>query len=793
MLNSLPPPALMASASVEDKVVRVRGADGGTRFLLDFDRVRVTWEPVAATQLLGIFSFRGGDRGWRDLEATAVPWAAPGEAPIGWWAVPGSPWQGLALEVIGRPDGGLDLRYRWRGEGERPTRLVISWSLGAEEGLYGLGSRTNALDQHGRVLPCWVEEGGNGKSEQPLPGVSNVPWSSHVPVPFLLSSARYGLLARTTARTTWDLGASDPARIRLTLDDPSPVLTVWAEAGPEEILSRATADMGRPRLPPEWVMAPAEWGKGGQEAVLARARRLREARVPFSTLWYEDWVGLEHGPLPGLTHMPWGRWKSDRTMYPDVAALNRELSDMGLKALGYFNPFVPQDHPERAALEGLGGVVRDTAGRPMDWMGPFGLLSMLDLWSDGLQLWLADRLQAFAEAGFSGGMVDFGEWLPHGAQLSGGRTGAKAHNEYPVAWAALHRRFWERARPDGDWLVYTRAGYTGSPAECTYMWAADQDTDWGLLDGFPSALTAILTAGLSGVPFMTHDVGGFATLGGTPRSPELLARWLAFGAFSSVMRTHSGQKPALNTQTDSSPAMLELTRFWAGWSMATLPYRHALVAEAARTGLPVMRPLWLTWPTDPLCRDLHDQYTLGQDLLVAPVFRPGSTRRRLYLPRGNWYDFWTGEIRSGGRWHEVSVPLDRIPVFVREGAMLPLLPEGIETVLEAAAPEVRDAAWARKGLRILTWPGRTGRAREVVLADGTRLVHGWEPFPHDPAERSGRERLVRWDGRTSLDLTAKDASGAWRLQIEPPPGGRAPLELAWQRLGPGQVHVAVRP
>ncbi|MEB3204302.1 MAG: TIM-barrel domain-containing protein [Candidatus Sericytochromatia bacterium] len=785
------PPA--ATVSVEGRVLRVRGGEGSTRFMVDLDRVRATWDPVAATQLLGIFAFRGGDRDWKDLPLSPLPWTEPGMAPLAWWPVPGAPWRGLALEVASRPDGGLDLKYRWVGGGDAPTRLALSWSLGAEEGLYGLGSRTNALDQHGRILPCWVEEGGNGKSERPLPGVGNVPWSSHAPVPFLLSSAGYGLLAGTTARTVWDLGATDPARLRLTLDDPSPTLSVWTGAAPDEVLARATAAMGRPRVPPAWVMAPAEWGKGGQEAVLARARRLREARVPFSALWYEDWVGLQHGPLPGLTHMPWGRWQADPASYPDVRGLNRSLNAMGLKALGYFNPFVPGDHPQRAVLEGLGGVVRDAAGHPMDWPGPFGLLSMLDLWSEGLRPWVEERLQAFAEDGFSGGMVDFGEWLPHGAVLSGGRNGATAHNAYPVAWADLHRRFWERARPDGDWLTYVRAGYTGTPASCTYMWAADQDTDWGEADGFPSALTAILTAGLSGIPFMTHDVGGFATLGGPPRTPELLARWLAFGAFSSVMRTHSGQKPALNAQTDGSPQMLELTRKWAGWSMATLPYRHALVAEAARTGLPVMRPLWLSWPADPLCRDMHDTYTLGPDLLVAPVFRPGATKRRLYLPRGTWYDFWDGSVRKGGRWHEVEAPLDHLPVMVREGAILPLLPEGIDTVLEAEDPVLRDGSAAAASLRIWTWPGRPDMQRTLTLADGTTLAHRWEPFPQDTTGRAAQVCDIPWDGRSVLERVETDASGRWSLRVTPPPGGSPPRVLSWWRRGLSRLTVAARP
>ncbi|MBM3271391.1 MAG: hypothetical protein FJZ01_27460 [Candidatus Sericytochromatia bacterium] len=721
---------------------------------------------VSAFQLFGIFQFTVRQGPWQGPESAPDRVEVHGDRIVAYYPLPAAG-ETLRLTLAAAGHGGFGIRVA-PTRPERWGRAAIRWLLAPGEGVFGLGSRTNACNQRGMRLQHWVEEGGNGKSDFPVFGVSNVPGSSHVPIPFMLSTRGYGLLANTTRRTVWDAGRDRPDVLRLEADAPDLDLTVLAGPRPADVLRRLTDRIGRPDMPPYWAMAPAEFGKGGTAAVRRKARLLRAEGIPASAMWFEDWVGLEHGPLPGLTHLPWGRWVSDPGHYPDLADLNADLERTGFKSLGYFNPFVHKDDPLATDLLATGGVLRDRSGAPLWWSGPFGLLNQVDPTHPEARAWMHARLAEFERLGFDGAMVDFGEWTPHGAVFHDGRTGADLHNAYPDLWAQVHRTFWRRARPDGDYVFYTRSGYTAAARSATYMWAADQNTDWGRDDGFPTALTAILTAGLSGVPLMTHDVAGFATLGDRASTRGLYYRWLAFGAYSTFMRTHSGQKPARNWHLERDAATLALHRRYAREHMALAPYRYAVVREATETGMPAMRPLFLEFPDDPAARAVEDQYMLGPYLLVAPVFAEGATARDVYLPPGTWFEQRSGKLYEGGRQHRVPAAIEDIPVFVREGAILPRLADDVMTLLPSADAAVPGLEAATRTLRLRCYPGPE---RTLRLADGTvvrnRPPRGWRG--------DGQVRILPAGERAGRSLVAGLPLGGdhWDVEVVGAPAGTA--------------------
>ncbi|MEB3330548.1 MAG: TIM-barrel domain-containing protein [Candidatus Sericytochromatia bacterium] len=673
------------------------------------------------------------------------------------------------------------------------SRLALGLRVDPRDRLFGFGARTNACHQAGRRVENWVQEGGNGKAEQPLFGVSNHPTASHVPLPFCLSTAGFGLTIEGARRSTWEVGLDRPSGLGVTVEGDRAALLLDVGPTPAAILRVHTARIGRPTMPPLWAFGPTEFGKGGTEAVWRKARFLREAGVPASAIWYEDWVGLEHGPLPGLTHLPWGRWVPDLGHYPDVGGLNARLEALGFKSLGYFNPFLSQGDPHAREAFERGYALKDAAGHTVFSPGPFGPVAHLDPTHAGARRWAFERLSAFERLGFDGAMVDFGEWVPPEARFADGSSGWEQHNRYPDLWAGLHRTFWEQARPDGDFVCYTRAGWTGAARAATYMWAGDQNTDWGEDDGFPTALRAILSAGLSGVPLMTHDIAGFATLGDRGVTKELYFRWVAFGAFSTFMRTHSGQKFSLNWRLDSDAETLAHHRRYARAHMALLPYRRAVVREAVETGLPAMRHLWLAFPSAREAREVDDAYMLGPELLVAPVLTPGATTRRLWLPPGTWIDWWSGRREAGGRWLEVPAPLDALPVWVRAGAAVPVWPEGVMTAVPGADPSVPGPAAVAGTLQVRLFPGP---GRRFTLAEGTRLVHqpptgaGVAATPR-AATLDGRPVALTREGRAwvvraraagrEATLEVETAAGPWRLRVEGAPG---PIGTLVARLEP---------
>ncbi len=758
----------------DDIRIPLPGRDAPFELLADLE---TRTAKLDAFQLFGIFTFleSGGEirhHALRAMNPGASRWSESRS---------GDP----SLTLLREPDGAIRIRISApRGT----TRTGLGWRLRPGERLFGLGSRTHGLQNRGRILTCWVEEGGNGKSDIPLFGVSNLTTSSHVPVPFMISSAGYALWADTSVRTRWDLGDTSPDEARLTVDSPTFDLVLFPGVSPAQALERFSARVGRPAMPPTWAFAPAEWGKGGSEAVRVKARFLREHRIPCSTMWFEDWVGLEHGPLPGLTHLPWGAWDPDRRHYPGIEGLNTELEGAGFKSLGYFNPFVPMGtrNAEDLLRAGVGGVVREANGRPMWWPGPFGMLSMLDLSDPDVLAWIGKRIMAFEQLGFDGAMADFAEWTPWRGRMRDGQDGSTWHNRYPDAWAETQRRAWLDVRPDGDFVVYHRSGYSGIASRCTYMWAADQNTDWGRDDGFPTALMAILSAGLSGVPLMTHDVGGFATLGDRGTTRELYMRWVELGAYTTFMRMHSGQKPQLNWHVMKDEATAAFVRTYATRHMDLAPYRQALVAEAARTGLPPMRPMVLAAPDEPQLWSREDQYMLGRDLLVAPVLEQAASTRSVGLPRGLWYPMPSGNPLVGGRNVNVDAPLEKIPVFARAGAILPELPDGIQTLLPSQDPDVPGLQATRGRTRLLLVPGARG---EVTLTDGTRV----EQVPPEqlPIDTGGWRATFRDEAIPGGRLTI-DEDGYLRLRAFAPAGRMTRIVLQHEAGARWEVSLLAR-
>jgi alpha-glucosidase (family GH31 glycosyl hydrolase) len=270
--------------------------------------------------------------------------------------------------------------------------------------------------------------------------------------------------------------------------------------------------------------------------------------------------------------------------------------------------------------------------------------------------------------------------------------------------------------------------------------------DWGF-DGLRSSVINGITMGLSGVSTWGSDIGGFFALLENRLTPELLKRWIEFGAVSGVMRTQANgiRVPDSPRPQVWDPEIQPVWRRWAKLRTQLYPYLAAADAQYRRSGLPIMRHLALAYPDDRRAGAVEDAFLFGPDLLAAPVVEPGATRRELYLPRGRWVDLWRsvryretdgglglGRVRvlGGGRTVTVPAPLDELPLLARAGTLLPLLTPDVDTLAEygdrASAVSLRE----RRDRRVLlAFPRGRSAAR---LEDGGRLRsrelkgRGWE-------------------------------------------------------------------
>jgi alpha-glucosidase len=261
-------------------------------------------------------------------------------------------------------------------------------------------------------------------------------------------------------------------------------------------------------------------------------------------------------------------------------------------------------------------------------------------------------------------MADFGEYLPTDTYLHNGISAEIMHNAWPALWAKCNYEALEETGKLGEILFFMRAGSTGSQKYSTMMWAGDQNVDWSLDDGLASVVPAALSLAMTGHGLHHSDIGGYTTLFEMKRSKELLLRWCDFSAFTPMMRTHEGNRPGDNWQFDGDAETIAHFARMTTVFTTLKPYLKEAVALNAKSGLPVMRPLFLHYEDDAQTYSLKYQYLLGRDILVAPVHEEGRSDWTLYLPEDNWVHAWTGETFHGGE-ITVEAPIGKPPVFYR--------------------------------------------------------------------------------------------------------------------------------
>src|SRR5450755_291833 len=347
--------------------------------------------------------------------------------------------------------------------------------------------------------------------------------------------------------------------------------------------------------------------------------------------------------------------------------------------------------------------------------------SPVDLTSERAEEWWRSLAKGVLELGVEGLKADDGDgyYIPDHVRLADGRTGAQA------AWAlgGLHRLSLQRALDEvhpGTGVLFGRSGWAGQQAT-GLTWAGDQSSDFWSLQVL---VVATLTAATTGFSNWSHDVGGYLGHRLVERCPpELLVRWLQFGCFTPLMQAH-GRMP--QEPWHYGDRVLEIYRAYVLLHEQLVPYIRAAAATAARTGLPIIRPLCLTDPADPRGWTITDAYGYGPALWVAPVLDDGAREREVSLPRGDWIETWSGRrVRGGG---EVIAPaaLRQIPVWVRAGSIVVTYPAehvaaGLGDVPEGERP-LEAALWGQPAL------GRARPPRPSAMGLARLGVGQWLAF-----------------------------------------------------------------
>lgn len=541
-------------------------------------------------------------------------------------------------------------------------RVMQSFHLRQDEHLFGLGEKFTPLDKRGQRIISWTQDAFGSTSER-----------SHKNIPFLLSTRGYGLFLDTGARVTWELGTVSCQSYTVTVDAPALDAYVIGGATPAAILANYTRLTGRAPVPPKWSFGVWMSGTGArrdQAAIEDLARGADEHELPVDVIHVDTW---------------WMRWRHycdfrwDPENYPDPQGFIDGLHARGFKLTLWEHPYISVESDLFAVGQREGyfltrpdgevyvidyglslaprpdGVIR-TATPETSWNAR---VAIIDLTNEAACRWFQDLHRPVLRQGVDAFKTDFGEDVPIDAVFSGGQTGAALHNLYPLLYNEAVYEVTEQEKGYG--LVWSRAGAAGNQ-RYPVCWSGDPAADW---DSLACTIRGGLSIGLSGVPFWSSDIGGYR---GLP-SPRLLIRWAQFGLLASHARFH-GDSPREPWAFGADA--VRIIRAFSELRYRLFPYLYSAAHEAARTGLPVIRALPLAFPDDANTYDKDLQYLLGGALLIAPIYDESDTRS-VYLPAGQWLDYWTETRYAGGQNIRVDAPLERMPIFVRAGAILPTM------------------------------------------------------------------------------------------------------------------------
>ena len=596
----------------------------------------------------------------------------------------------LALEPfrldVHRPDGSPVVETAGDADGPAWAYATLNDAFAVrrrcrpEDAIYGLGEKGGRHNRKRRDFTLWNTDvvspsaaaeftAGRAPDDPRADRTSTEFDPYYVSIPFFHHHAHEsGAMAASFVdngyRAAYDFTAPDEYAFRFEGGQ----YTEYIFAGPEmpDILAAYTWLTGRTAPPPLWSLGyhQCRWFRYTQDALEALARRHRELEVPCDAVW------LDIDYMDGYRVFTW-----DTEAFPDVEGLLARLAEQGFRVITIVDPGVKAEPGYRIYDE---GVARDVLCRTEGgdiYIGEVwpGDTAFPDFVTEEGRAWWGELNAEHVRSGLAGVWNDMNEPAtgaipPDRMRFDHGRRPhERFHNQYALLMAMGTDAGLRAAMPDRRTFVLSRAGFAGIQRHAA-NWMGDNQARW---DHLWVSIPMAMGFGVSGQPFVGADVGGFQG----HSNAELFLRWMQYGTLTPFCRNHSEMGNVDQYAWAWGETILGHVRDAIRLRYRLLPYLYAAFLRAAESGAPVQRPLVFDHQYDAAVRDIDDAYLLGPDLLVAPVFTPGETARQVYLPAGDWYDWHTDAPAEGARHHICATPMDRIPLFARGGAVIPMWPE----------------------------------------------------------------------------------------------------------------------
>ncbi len=580
------------------------------------------------------------------------------------------------------------------------TSISAVFSLSPEEKIFGCGESFTQLDKRGQKVVLWADDANGVQNE-----------SMYKPIPFFMSSRGYGLFMHTSSPITCDFGKYFSGIYSLMIGDDQADLFVFL-GEPKDILNEYTDLTGKPAMPPLWSfgfwMSRITYysEKEGREVT----SKLRENKIPadvlhFDTGWFEtDWRC---------------DYQFSKTRFTDATKMMADFKKIGFRTCLWQLPyFVPKNTLFPEIIE-KGLFVKDAKGNlPYED-------AVLDFSNPATVSWYQDKIGNLLKQGVSVIKVDFGEAAPKNGLFFSGKTGFYEHNLYPLRYNKAVADITKKVT--GETIIWARSAWAGSQRYPLHWGGDAANTNTAMA----AELRGGLSFGLSGFSFWSHDIGGFVN-----KKPEdLYRRWLPFGMLSSHTRSH-GAPPT--EPWGYGEDFMNAFRLADNMRYEMMPYIYAQAKDCSERGLPMLRALFVEYPNDPGSWLVDDEYLFGSDMLVAPLFE-NVTKRDVYLPPGQWIDYQTGKVFSGG-WHNIEAGKIPIVVLVHEGAVIPHI---------ALAQSTAQMDWSKLDL--------------IVYATDTKKVSGLICLPSDNLLH--KISLVKKDNQFVMETDPFAGKVSWKIKL----------------------------
>lgn len=535
------------------------------------------------------------------------------------------------------------------------------------EAFYGLGDKTGFMNKRGYEYVMW-------NTDDPSPQMDNFK-SLYKSIPFFITlrdDAVFGLFYDNSYRSCFDMGKESDDYYWYGAADGNLDYYLIAGDSMAEVVSGYTYLTGTAPLPQKWTLGyqQCRWSYMSEAEVRDVAGNMRRCGIPCDAI---------HLDIDYMDRYKVFTWTPDKERYPNPEKMISDLSEDGIKIVTIIDPGVKVEEGYSVYDE---GVENDYFAKT-----PEGDIYVNEVWpgdavypdfgKEEVRGWWGRNQQFLIDKGVRGVWNDMNEPASFRGQLPSDvvftdedevSDHARMHNLYGHNMAkATYEGLKERdgRRP----FVITRACYAGTQKYST-AWTGDNHSIWAHLQ---MVIPQLCNMGLSGMPFVGTDVGGF----GSDCTKELLCRWVEAGCFSPLFRNHSAIGTRYQEPWQFDEETVRIYRKAVELRYHLIPYYYDLFWKEEKTGLPVMRPLVLHYEKDETARECNTEFLVGENLLAAPVVVQGDRKKLVYLPAGEWYDYWTGERLESvdGKWIVRDAPLDTCPLYVKAGTVLPVWPK----------------------------------------------------------------------------------------------------------------------